>query len=74
MSVDGLHLIDPKSYAERGSGRTIRKGVRLVLFYASANRDADVIDAPGAVPLDRGPNPHLAFSHLPIRYRIGRGS
>ena len=42
-------------------GRTIRKGDRLVLFYASANRDEDVFEAPDELRLDRHPNPHLAF-------------
>ena len=32
-----------------------------MLFYASANRDAAVFDAPGTLRLDRDPNPHLAF-------------
>lgn len=48
-----------EDYALRG--RTVRKGDRLVLFYASANRDEDVFDAPDALKLDRSPNPHLAF-------------
>jgi hypothetical protein len=48
-----------EDYALRG--RTIRKGERLVLFYASANRDEDVFDAPDSLHLDRAPNPHLAF-------------
>ncbi len=42
-------------------GQRIRKGDRLVLFYASANRDEDVFEAPDALRLDRRPNPHLAF-------------
>ncbi len=33
----------------------------LVLFYASANRDEDVIDAPFELRIDRHPNRHLAF-------------
>ena len=42
-------------------GQTIRKGDRLVLFYASANRDEEAFDAPFELRLDRHPNPHLAF-------------
>jgi cytochrome P450 len=42
-------------------GQKIRKGDRLVLFYASANRDEDVFDAPFELRLDRHPNRHLAF-------------
>ena len=42
-------------------GQTIREGDRLVLFYASANRDDDVFDSPNGLCLDRFPNRHLAF-------------
>jgi cytochrome P450 len=42
-------------------GRRIRAGDRLVLFYASANRDEDEFDGPEELRLDRHPNPHLAF-------------
>ena len=42
-------------------GQKIRAGDRLVLFYASANRDEEVFDAPDALRLERDPNPHLAF-------------
>jgi cytochrome P450 len=42
-------------------GQTIRAGQKLVLFYASANRDEDVFDAPAELRLDRSPNRHLAF-------------
>ncbi len=42
-------------------GEKIRQGDRLVLFYASANRDEEVFEAPSELLLDRRPNPHLAF-------------
>jgi len=42
-------------------GQRIRKGDRLVLFYASANRDEEMFEAPFELRLDRHPNPHLAF-------------
>jgi cytochrome P450 len=42
-------------------GQALTRGERLVLFYASANRDSEVFDAPDALRLDRDPNPHLAF-------------
>jgi cytochrome P450 len=42
-------------------GTRIRKGERLLLFYASANRDEDVFEAPYAFRIDRHPNPHLGF-------------
>jgi cytochrome P450 len=42
-------------------GTKIRAGERLLLFYASANRDQDVFDAPASFRIDRHPNPHLGF-------------
>ncbi len=39
----------------------IRAGDRLVLFYASANRDEDVFEAPDELRIDRNPNRHLGF-------------
>jgi len=46
-------------YELRGS--KIRKGDKLVIFYASANRDEEVFEAPDELRVDRNPNPHLAF-------------
>ncbi len=45
---------------ELGSAK-VRKGDRLVLYYASANRDEDVFDEPFRFRIDRHPNPHLGF-------------
>jgi cytochrome P450 len=42
-------------------GQRIREGERLILFYASANRDESLFDAPDELRVDRRPNPHLAF-------------
>lgn len=42
-------------------GRSISAGDRLVLFYASANRDEDVFDDPFTFRIDRDPNRHLGF-------------
>jgi cytochrome P450 len=42
-------------------GTKIRSGDRLLLFYASANRDEDIFDDPFAFRIDRHPNPHLGF-------------
>jgi len=39
----------------------LRKGERLVLFYASANRDEEVFDDPFRFQVDRAKNPHLGF-------------
>jgi cytochrome P450 len=42
-------------------GRQLSDGERLVMFYASANRDEAVFDAPNEFRIDRNPNRHLAF-------------
>ncbi len=42
-------------------GQAIRRDDRLVLFYASANRDEEVFEDPFAFRIDRHPNPHLGF-------------
>jgi cytochrome P450 len=42
-------------------GQKIRSGEKLVLFYASANRDEEVFEDPLEIRLDRHPNRHLAF-------------
>lgn len=42
-------------------GQTIQAGDKLVLFYASANRDENVFEAPNELRIDRKPNPHLGF-------------
>jgi cytochrome P450 len=42
-------------------GRKIRAGDKVVMFYASGNRDADVFDEPERFDLSRDPNPHVGF-------------
>jgi cholest-4-en-3-one 26-monooxygenase len=42
-------------------GQRIRAGDALALFYASANRDEAVFEAPFDFRIDRRPNHHLAF-------------
>jgi hypothetical protein len=42
-------------------GQRMKAGDRLVLFYASANRDEEVFDDPFAFRIDRSPNRHLGF-------------
>jgi cytochrome P450 len=42
-------------------GQRITSGDKVALFYASANRDEDVFDAPFEFRIDRQPNHHLAF-------------
>ena len=43
------------------SGVPIKKGQDVCMNFASANRDADVFDAPDEFRVDRNPNPHLGF-------------
>ncbi|MFD0682951.1 cytochrome P450 [Actinomadura fibrosa] len=42
-------------------GRKIAAGDKVVVFYASANRDAAVFPDPGVFDVGRDPNPHLGF-------------
>ena len=42
-------------------GRALSEGERLVMFYASANRDEAVFEDANSFRIDRHPNPHLAF-------------
>jgi cholest-4-en-3-one 26-monooxygenase len=57
------------------AGRKIRKGDTLAMFYASANRDEAVYDAPFEFRIDRHPNPHLSFGvgeHLCMGAHLAR--
>lgn len=42
-------------------GQAIAEGDKVVLYYASANRDEAVFDRPQCFDIHRDPNPHLAF-------------
>ena len=44
-------------------GQKIEAGDELILFYASANRDEDVFDAPFEFRVDRAPNRHVGFGY-----------
>lgn len=39
----------------------IAAGEKVVMFYSSGNRDADVFEQPDRFDLSRNPNPHLGF-------------
>lgn len=51
-------------------GVPIREGESVVMVYASANRDADVFDAPFEFRVDRTPNEHVALGMGP-HYCLG---
>jgi cholest-4-en-3-one 26-monooxygenase len=53
------------------AGQKIAEGAKVVLFYASANRDQDVFTAPQQFDIGRDPNPHLAFGFGP-HFCLGR--
>jgi len=42
-------------------GQEVKAGDRLLMVYASANRDERAFEAPGAVDVTRRPNDHVAF-------------
>jgi cytochrome P450 len=44
-------------------GRQLRKGDRMMLFWASGNHDPAAFEAPEMPVLDRKPNHHLAFGY-----------
>jgi len=58
------------------AGRPIRENDKVVLFYPSANRDADVFERPDEFDVTRDPNPHLAFGwgpHFCLGANLARG-
>ncbi len=55
------HMVRTASEDYELRGQQIRKHDRLVLFYASANRDEEVFEKGDEFQIDRNPNPHLAF-------------
>ncbi|HEY1920599.1 MAG TPA: cytochrome P450 [Streptosporangiaceae bacterium] len=59
------HFVRQASRDYELRGQQIARGDRLMLLYQSANRDADVFDAPGEFRLDRQPNRQIAFGHGP---------
>ena len=51
-------------------GHHWKRGAKLCLFYAAANRDPAVFARPDTFDVNRDPNPHLAFG-LGLHYCIG---
>jgi cytochrome P450 len=53
------------------NGARLRTGDRVVLFYASANRDERVFADPDRFDITRHPNPHLAFGGTGAHFCLG---
>src|SRR3954451_17657583 len=52
-------------------GRTIAAGEKVILFYHSANRDADAFDDPWRFDVTRDPNRHVGFGGGGPHYCLG---
>ncbi len=53
------------------AGRDFPAGDKFVLFYNSANRDADVFDQPYRFDVRRDPNPHVGFGARGPHFCLG---
>jgi cytochrome P450 len=51
-------------------GQQIRAGDKVVMWFASGNRDEEVFTRPSEVDVTRHPNPHLVFGRGP-HYCLG---
>lgn len=52
-------------------GKTIKKGDKVVLWFASGSRDDKVFENPHSCQLDRSPNRHLAFGQGGVHVCLG---
>lgn len=55
----------------RMNGHDYRRGDRVVLFYASANRDESVFTDPDRFDITRSPNPHVGYGGGGPHYCLG---
>ncbi|MDW3219744.1 MAG: cytochrome P450 [Acidimicrobiales bacterium] len=79
-----VRYVAPVNYMKRTAtrdlvydGHQITKGDRFGLFYASANRDAEVFDDPDRFDIGRSPNRHLGFGwaeHYCLGAHLARAS
>ena len=77
-----LRFITPLHYFRRTAtrdariaGQPIAEGERVVMLYASANRDEAVFEHPDVFDIHRHPNPHLAFGigeHFCVGAKLAR--
>ncbi|MHB8669605.1 MAG: cytochrome P450 [Acidimicrobiales bacterium] len=52
-------------------GQSVRAGSKLLMFYNSANRDAEVFSDPFTFDVTRDPNPHLGFGGAGPHFCLG---
>ncbi|MFD0853684.1 cytochrome P450, partial [Actinomadura adrarensis] len=52
-------------------GKAIREGDKVVLWFASGNRDEDVFDEPYRFDITRSPNDHIAFGKGSPHFCLG---
>jgi cytochrome P450 len=52
-------------------GRILRQGDKVLLMYASANRDEQVFRRPERLDVGRDPNPHVAFGGYGPHFCLG---
>jgi cholest-4-en-3-one 26-monooxygenase len=52
-------------------GVEIKKGDKVVIYYASANRDESVFDDPHTFDVGRNPNDHVTFGGGGVHYCLG---
>jgi len=52
-------------------GEELHEGDKLILFYSSANRDADVFEDPYRFDVRRDPNPHVGFGAAGPHFCLG---
>lgn len=52
-------------------GQTIKAGDKVVMVYASDNRDEEAFDHPERFDLGRNPNPHVGFGGGGVHFCLG---
>lgn len=60
-----IHFVRTPNCDVEIGGKKIRAGEHMVMFYPSANRDADVFENPDEFDIERSANRHLAFGTGP---------
>jgi cholest-4-en-3-one 26-monooxygenase len=53
-------------------GTSIKRGDKVIIYYASANRDEAVFENPDVFDIGRDPNPHLGFGGGGPHFCLGR--